>query len=138
MQMIFSGEGIGGSQVIASSAWSGERRAASSPSFVNAPAAMASRNVGYSLPERAERSTSPPSTTAPYFCDPSTAKVAMRCEAMRCPIMGSREVVTACVAAAASGGVHALGLEDGSGGGSLQKGDERPGDFRLLSVRSDG
>ena len=27
MQMIFSGEGIGGCQVIASSAWSGERRA---------------------------------------------------------------------------------------------------------------
>ena len=46
MQMIFSGDGIGGCQVIASSAWSGERRAASSASFVSAPAAMASRSVG--------------------------------------------------------------------------------------------
>ena len=40
MQMIFSGAGIGGSQVIASSAWSGERCAASSASFVSAPAAI--------------------------------------------------------------------------------------------------
>ena len=33
MQMIFSGAGIGGCQVIASSAWSGARFAASSASF---------------------------------------------------------------------------------------------------------
>ena len=46
MQMIFSGAGIGGSQVIASSAWSGARLAASSASFVSAPAAIASRRVG--------------------------------------------------------------------------------------------
>jgi hypothetical protein len=46
MQMIFSGEGIGGSQVMASSAWSGECRAASSASLVSAPAAIASRSVG--------------------------------------------------------------------------------------------
>src|SRR5712664_1947343 len=137
MQMIFSGEGIGGSQAIASSAWSGEHRAASSPSFVNAPPAMASRSVGYSFPKRAERSTSPPSTTAPYFCDPSTEKVAMRRGAMRCPIVGKREVVTACVAAAASAGVHSLGLDHCGGGGSLQKGDERLGGFRLSCVCGD-
>ena len=46
MQMIFSGEGIGGSQVTASTAWSGERRAACSASLVRAPAATTSRSVG--------------------------------------------------------------------------------------------
>ena len=42
MQMIFSGDKIGGSQLIASSPCSGARRAASSVSFVNAPAAILS------------------------------------------------------------------------------------------------
>ena len=70
MQMIFSGAGIGGSQVMASSAWSGERRAACSASLVSAPAAIASRSVGYSLPNCVERSTIPLSVTAPYLVEP--------------------------------------------------------------------
>jgi hypothetical protein len=78
MQMIFFGAGIGGCQVMASAAKSGERPAASSASFVNAPAATTSRSVGYSLPNRAERSTMPPSSTAPYFVEPSMEKLAMR------------------------------------------------------------
>jgi hypothetical protein len=43
---------------------------ASSASFISAPAAMASRSVGYSLPKRAERSTMPASVTAPYLVTP--------------------------------------------------------------------
>jgi len=54
--------------MIASSAWSGERFAASSASFVSAPAAMASRKVGYSFPKRAERSTMPASGHGTVFC----------------------------------------------------------------------
>src|SRR3977135_167880 len=114
MQMIFSGAGIGGSQVIASSAWSGAHRAASSASFVSAPAAIASRSVGYFLPKRADRSTTPPSTTAPYLVEPPTEKVAMRWVAMNCPITMRGRLA----------GVHTFGLDDGSGGGSGQKGDE--------------
>src|SRR3954470_19583304 len=37
---------------------------------------MTSRSVGYSLANRALRSTTPPSVTAPYFGDPLTVKVA--------------------------------------------------------------
>src|ERR1700716_695961 len=138
MQMIFSGAGIGGSQVIASSAWSGAHRTASSASFVSAPAAIASRSVGYSLPKRAERSTTPPSTTAPYLVDPSTEKVAMRCEAMNRPITGSREVSSRLQGAGCLAGIHALGFDDSSGGGSSEKGDECFGGFCVIAVRSGG
>src|SRR4051794_8360762 len=78
MQMIFSGAGIGGCQMMASNAKSGEWRAASSASFFSAPAAVTSRSVGYSFANRAERSTTPLSVTAPYLIDPSTEKVARR------------------------------------------------------------
>src|SRR5260370_28800629 len=137
--MIFSGEGIGGSQAISSSAWSGERRAASSASFNSAPPAIASRSVGYSFPKRAERSTTPPSTTAPYLVEPPREKVAMRCVAMRGPITGGGEVHPGPAGAkAASAGVHALGHDDASGGGRRQEADECFGGISFLTVCGHG
>ena len=49
----------------------------------SAPAAITSRSVGSSLPKRAERSTIPLPTMAPYLAEPSIKKVAMRCAIMR-------------------------------------------------------
>ncbi|MET4741285.1 hypothetical protein ABIF73_005424 [Bradyrhizobium japonicum] len=46
MQMIFSGAGTGGSQVMSPSAWSGARPAASSARLRSFPAAITSRSVG--------------------------------------------------------------------------------------------
>src|ERR1700722_15194730 len=122
MQMIFSGAGIGGSHATLSSAWSAGRRAASSASLVSASAAMTSRKVGNCLLQRAERSTTPRSVTAPYLAEPSTAKVAMRGATMDAPGR---------LRSAFAGG-HAFGLEDGNGLGRHQGIDKSFGGFFLL------
>src|ERR1700684_4114962 len=91
MQILFSGAGIGGSHATLPSARSAGRRAASSASLVSASAAMTSRKVGNCLLQRAERSTTPRSVTAPYLAEPSTAKVAMRGVTMEAPGRGGAQ-----------------------------------------------
>src|SRR3954447_5192106 len=103
---------------------------------MSAPAAIASRSVGKTLSKRAERSTTPPSTIAPYLAEAAPIeKVAMRCVVMRFPCWSRLRLSWACCSLA---GIHSTRFDHGGSGRRAEKADEGFRGFRLLAVRRDG